>query len=155
MDGAGTQFALRHTFDDRLGAHLRITTGEDTLTVGHKVMRIGLDCLPLRPLHPGFFVEHTGIHGLTNGRNNSIARDYELRTRNRNRATAATGIGLSQLVTLELHASGNTILLHDARLTDVKLEIRALGLTIFDLFHSSPHFVTATAIHGMDLRAQA
>src|SRR5579859_4974010 len=52
MDRASAQFALRHTFNDGLGSHLRIAAREDALAIGHKVMRIGLDRLPFRPLYP-------------------------------------------------------------------------------------------------------
>src|SRR5579884_4224258 len=51
VNRACSQFALRHTFDNRFGSHLAVSTGEDPVAIRHKVMRIGLDRLPFCPLH--------------------------------------------------------------------------------------------------------
>ena len=101
-------------------------------------MRIGLDGIPLCPLHAGLFIDDVLINGLTNGRNNGITLDHKLGAWNWHGSTPTTGIRLTELVFPEFNACDFAIFGDDARRAD-KVAGLALSFTIFNLFKGSAH----------------
>src|SRR5579875_136592 len=155
MDRACAELALGDALDDRAGADLRITASKDTRAIRHIVVRVRLDRLPLCPLHPRFVIEHRGIRVLPEGRDHGIALHHKLGAFDGHRAAAPAGIRLAELVALEFDARDMAVFRYDSCLADEELHIRTLGLAIFALLNRCADLVWATAIHRMNLRAQA
>src|SRR5579875_2871956 len=155
MDRACAELALGDALDDRAGADLRITASKDTRAIRHIVVRVRLDRLPVCPLHPLFVIEHRGIRVLPEGRDHGIALHHKLGAFDGHRAAAPAGIRLAELVALEFDARDMAVFRYDPCLADEELHIRTLGLAIFALLNRCADLVWSTAIHRMNLRAQA
>src|SRR5579875_1875716 len=150
-----TKLALSHALNNRLRAKLSITTSKHPIAIRHKIIGIGLNRCPLRPLHPRLLIQHGLIRLLTIGRNNHIARNHMLRPRNWHRAAAATGIRFPQLIPDKLQALDFSILNNYPRRLLIIEKLSALRLRVLNLLSSCRYLLTRATIGCMNLRAKA